>query len=93
VEDFVVVLSSSVRRYLVTLDRPEQDLLKTAIVQQLRAEHERKIPVADGAALMQEVAGFLITYRPLTAGEERTYKAKRGYFISSIWPLWPGYPR
>jgi hypothetical protein len=88
---FVVVLSSQVREFLLCIPRAEREPLKAAIVSEMSAQYDRKVPVADGLALMLEVSGYLITCRPLTGAEKKLYEAKAGYFAMAIKVLWAGY--
>jgi hypothetical protein len=92
VEELVVVISTLAEEFLRRLPQPERELFKKKIVAEIRSQHERVIPVADSSALMIEVLGYVLTYRPLTGAEKKVYDAADGgYFVSTIKPLWSGY--
>jgi hypothetical protein len=86
-----IVFSTPAMEFLRRIDRPEREFLKNAIVSQLRSGEDRAIPVASGTALLLEIVGYLVVYRPMTGAEMVVYDASSGYFVVSVRPLWRGY--
>jgi hypothetical protein len=91
VRDSTIVVAVSARERLRELTREDRDLLIQALYRELSSQNNRAVDVTNGGALMTEVSGYLIVYRPLTDGEKVRFDVRDGYFVISVKPLWPGF--